>query len=183
MRFYDPYDVSCGPHLVGVPPLGDSAPGELDLLVVPTVDLQCVARTKARRRCRNRVRDGRQDRLYGDTTLHWYTHGLITVYAMDGSPEALRVWREQHCPTHDTPDAVDECAVEWRPYSAEQDLDFFLQPIPPLPLIPEPEQEWTEVPEWLLQLWRVGHGQRTRFKLPAGATYIPGRGWTTPDPE
>lgn len=147
-------------------------------LVVPCVRLQCVGRTQAGRRCRNRVMDGRSDRVNGGLALRWSTTGVIGVYQMGGSTEALVAWRQQRCVKHDTPETVEACAVEWRPYSAEHDAAHFTQPIPALPRLPEPGQDWREVPDWLVYLWRQGQFQREHLGLPAGATYTPGRGWT-----
>lgn len=176
MRFFDPHDESRGPHLVEIPRPGD--PYAEEWLVVPSVRLQCVGRTQTGRRCRNYVMDGRRDRVSGGLALRWSTAGVIGAYQMGGSADALRAWREQRCVRHDTPDAVDACAVEWRPYSAEHDAAHFTQPIPPLPRLPEPGQDWSEVPDLLLYLWRQGRFQREHLGMPAGATYTPGQGWT-----
>lgn len=170
---YDPHDEAHGPHLVQVP-----TPDDEEWLVVPTVDLRCVGRTTARRRCRNRVMDSRADRVNGGLSLRWSTRGMVYVYEMFGSADAVRAWREQRCPVHDTLEAVDECAVEWRLYDPERDAAFFAMEIPPLPRLPEPGQEWSEVPDWIRHLWRIGHEQRQYLGMPAGASYVPGQGWT-----
>lgn len=76
-------------------------------------ELQCIARTRRGPRCRNPVEPGQ---IAVWTQLR-SSHGLITVYDLGGADDAtLQRWREQHCPTHDSPDVADFCAPEWEPF-------------------------------------------------------------------
>ena len=156
----------------------DQPPHGMRWIVAPSDLPQCVARTRKRRRCQNTIMETfAGPRLHLDRTLVWTRAGVLELHPLSGETEALRLWLEQHCSVHDSLETVDECAVEWRPYVPERDDLYFVRPIPDLPSWPEPTQDWTEVPQWLGELWEIARGQRSRG-LPAGASYAPGRGWT-----
>ncbi|NKY96772.1 hypothetical protein [Nocardiopsis alborubida] len=168
-------DPDRGPYLFELDPV-DHGPARW--VIAATDDPQCTARTTKGRRCANTVLRSHSTSLYAHPVRYWSHAGLLRVYRVEASDEIQRVWLEQRCRLHDTVEAVDECAVEWRPYEPEHDSARFTEDLPALPRLPEPGQNWSEVPEWIAELWRIGRYQREHLGVPAGASYVPGRGWT-----
>jgi hypothetical protein len=116
-------------------------------------DLRCIARTRTGQRCRLMVLATRADAppAFRERLL-WSTRGLLTVLDLGGPDDLTRAWTGQHCRTHDTPDAVDATAVEWRPFDAEADTAM-IDPVLSLPRRPGPDADWCPVPGWLSDLW------------------------------
>lgn len=146
-------------------------------IVAPSDLPQCVARTRKNQRCKNVIMETFERRLRVERTVVWTRAGVLELHPLRGEPDALRLWLEQRCSVHDTPESVDECAVEWRPYSAEHDGPRFTRAIPALPIWPEPTEDWEEVPQWMEELWQIARHQRSQG-LPAGARYTAEQGWT-----
>ena len=127
------------------------------LLVVPSLDAQCVACTRRGQRCRNGIISCRGFFIEGATLL-WCTRGVLPVWVFSDTKEDLRVWTEQRCSVHDTPEATDHTAPEWYRFDPDRDAAF-IWPFPVLPRMPAPPQEWARASWELTQLWEIGHRQ------------------------
>ncbi|MEV6818444.1 hypothetical protein AB0M72_06785 [Nocardiopsis dassonvillei] len=144
-----------------------------DLLVVPSLDLQCVARTRQRQRCKNGIISNRGGDLHDQDrpAVLWSTRGLLPVWRTRNTTEEVRMWTEQRCSVHETPEATDHTAPEWYRFDPDRDTAF-IRPFPPLPRMPTPPQHWTRASWELTQLWEIGEGKH--HGRPAGAFTTPG---------
>lgn len=143
-----------------------------NLLVVPGLDPQCVARTRRGQRCKNGIISYSGGDLHDQDrpALLWSTRGVLPVWRTRNTSE-VQVWTEQRCPLHDTPEATDHTAPEWYRFDPDRDTGF-IRPFPPLPRMPSPPHEWTRASWELTQLWDIG--TRQHHGHPAGALNEPG---------
>jgi hypothetical protein len=143
------------------------------VLVVPSLDPQCVARTRRGQRCKNGIISHRGASLYDQDrpSLLWSTHGLLPVWRVRADPEEIRAWTEQRCSLHDTPEATDHTAPEWYRFDSDRDTAF-IRPLPPWPRLPALPREWSTASQELGDLWGIGHVQH--HGPPAGAFIAPG---------
>ncbi|SHK99523.1 hypothetical protein SAMN05421803_1582 [Nocardiopsis flavescens] len=144
-----------------------------ELLIVPSLDPQCVARTRRGQRCKNGIISHRGASLYDQDrpSLLWSTRGLLPVWRARADPEEIRAWTEQRCSLHDTPEATDHTAPEWYRFDPDRDTAF-IRPLPSWPRLPALPREWSTASQELGDIWGIGHVQH--HGPPAGAFIAPG---------
>lgn len=88
--------------------------------------IQCVARTRAGKRCQMSVLS-----RMGSTRELVSRDGIITVYDVTYMDElAARSWLEQHCERHDSPDVQDDVVPEWERFDPERLHKHLVMPLP-----------------------------------------------------
>lgn len=99
--------------------------GQRRLYVFPDVEGgQCTGQTKRRNRCHNPTWDQGQVAPYGKTPV-----GRYTVPHYGPLPASVaRVYLEQRCRVHNTPDAVAYCAPEWERFDPQRHGQFLVTP-------------------------------------------------------